>query len=117
MPNIMKRVPLQRRKRTAARFGSFPLALAPRSWCRKHSAPALRVFEFFHWRARAEQIPIAIDVVDAANCGPEFVVARPRRGKSCLCARVGAVPFVGRNLSRGVRRVLEQIVLPILFSV
>ena len=42
--------------------------------------------------------------------GPEFVFACPRRGKSCLFARVGVVPFVGRDLSRGVRRVLEQIV-------
>ena len=75
------------------------------------------ICKVFHWRARAEQISIAVDVVDAANCGPEFVVARPRRGKSCLLARVGAVPFVGRDLSRGVRRVLEQIALPILFSV
>src|SRR5207342_3497985 len=78
---------------------------------------ALPGLELFHWRARAEQIPIAVDVVDAGNYRPEFVVARPRRGKSCLFARVGAVPFVGRDLSRGVRRVLKQIALPIMFSV
>src|SRR3954466_6656091 len=117
MPNITKPVPLQTRKRTAAPFVLSPAASLRRSWRLKHNARALRFFEFFHRRARAEQIPISVDIVDAGDCGPEFVVARPRRGKSCLLARVGAVPFVGRDLSRGVRRVLEQIALPILFSV
>src|SRR5213592_201572 len=102
----------------AQRYASSPPASLQRPSSRqKHSARELPLFELFHWRARAEQIPIAVDVVDAASCGPEFVVARPRRGKSCLLARVGTVPLVGRDLSGGMRRVLEQIALPILFSV
>src|SRR5436189_3019975 len=73
--------------------------------------------EFFDRRAGAEQISVAVNIVDPRDRGPEFVVACPRRGKRRLFARVGAVPFVGSNLSRAVRRVLEQIILPIGFSV
>ena len=68
---------------------------------------ALFSLKLFHRRTGAEQVPIAVDVVDAANGGPEFMVARPRRGESCLFARVRAVPFVGGDLSSGVRRVFE----------
>ena len=35
--------------------------------------------ERFHRRAGADEIAVAVDVVDAANRGPEFVFARPRR--------------------------------------
>jgi hypothetical protein len=73
--------------------------------------------EFFDRRTRAEQIPVAVNTVDARDGGPKFVFARPRSGKSCLFARVGTVPFVRGDLPRGVRRVFEQVVLSILFSV
>src|SRR3954462_8097367 len=116
MPNITKPVPLQTRKRTAAPFVLSPAASLRRSWRLKHNARALRFFEFFHRRARAEQIPISVDIVDARDCGPEFVLARPRGRESCLVAGIRLVPFVGSNLLRGVRRVLEQIAFPILFS-
>ena len=40
----------------------------------------------FYQRAGAEEISVAVNVVDAANCGPEFVLARPGPGESCLFA-------------------------------
>ncbi len=78
---------------------------------------ALLVLEFFHRRAGAEEISVAINVVDAGDSRPEFVFACPRGGESCLFARVRVVPFVRGDFARSVRRVLEQVILLILFSV
>src|SRR5437588_9861606 len=80
-----------------------------------HSKSA-SILEFFYRRAGAEEIAVAVNVVDARDGWPEFVFARPRRGESCLFARVGVVPFVRCDLPRGVWRVFEQIILSILFS-
>src|SRR2546423_13185561 len=74
-------------------------------------------FEFLDRRTGAEQIPIAVDVVDPRDRWPEFVFAGPGRGKRRLLARVGPVPFFGSDLPRAMRRILEQIILPIRFSV
>src|SRR5205085_2438679 len=73
--------------------------------------------EFFDRRARAEQISIAVDVVDPRDRWPEFVVSSPGRRKRSLLARVGVVSFFRSDLSRAMGRVLEQIVFPIRFSV
>src|SRR5439155_14174322 len=62
------------------------------------------------------EIAIAIYVVDPRDSWPEFVFACRWRGESGLFARIGSVPFVGRDLSRSVRCVFEQIILPIFFS-
>src|SRR5439155_2979612 len=67
-------------------------------------------------RAGAEEIAVAVNIVDARDDWPEFVFARPRRGESGLFARVRIVPSVGCDLPRGVWRVFEQIILSILFS-
>ena len=40
----------------------------------------------FDQRTGTKQIAVAINVVDARDGGPEFVFARPRRGKSCFFA-------------------------------
>ena len=51
-----------------------------------------------HYWAGAEQIAIAVNVVDPGDRGPEFVLARPGRRKGGLLARVGMVPFVRGDL-------------------
>ena len=63
------------------------------------------------------KIPIAVNIVDSRNRRPKFEVARPRRGKGGLLARVGVVPFIGSNLLRGVGRVFQDVVLPIRFFI
>ena len=45
------------------------------------------------------KIPIAVNIVDARDRGPEFVFARPRRRIGGLLSRVGAIPFVRRRLA------------------
>jgi hypothetical protein len=49
----------------------------------------------FHRQARADEIAVAVDVVDAADGGPELVLAQPRRGIGGNFAAVRAVPLVG----------------------
>ncbi len=66
----------------------------------------------FHGRAGAEEVSVAINVVDARDRWPEFVFERPGRRESCSFARVRPVPFVGCDLSRGVRRVFQHIISP-----
>ncbi len=56
---------------------------------------------------------VAVDVVDAADCRPELGLARPGRREGRQLARVGAVPRVGADDGRGVRRVLERVVGPV----
>src|ERR1041384_4897734 len=57
-------------------------------------------------KARAHQMTIAIRIIDAADCRPEFVFACPRRGKGRLLARIRPVPFLRRDRQGGVRRIL-----------
>src|ERR1043166_3997602 len=76
----------------------------------------LPVLKFFNRRTGAEEIAIAIDIVDARGGWPEFVFACPGRGEGCLFARVGAIAFIRCDLSRRMRGILEQVVLAILFS-
>jgi hypothetical protein len=59
-------------------FGAMPKAT--------RGTRALALFEPFHWRAGAEKISIAVNVIDACDSGPKFVVARPWRRESSLLA-------------------------------
>jgi hypothetical protein len=63
-----------------------------------------------HADAGADEIAVAEDVVDAADGGPEFLVAQPRRGISRLFARIRSIPFVGDDRFGGVRRVFDDVV-------
>src|SRR5579883_2956081 len=63
----------------------------------------LRFGEGFHPNAGANEIAIAVYVIDATDCGPEFVLAHPTRRKCRVLARIGAFPFVGTNDFRRVR--------------
>ena len=60
-----------------------------------------------HTHARANQVAVAVDVVDAADGGPEFEFAQARYRERRLFARIRPVPIVRRNHVRRVRRVLE----------
>ena len=64
-----------------------------------------------HRRARADEVSITVDVVHAADGGPElrFLDVREREGRRF--ARVGAVPVVGHDVLHRVRRVVERRVL------
>lgn len=64
----------------------------------------------------ADQIPVAPDVVDPAHARPEFVFARPGGGECGSFARVRSVPRFFDHRQRGVRRVLEQVVLRMSFA-
>jgi len=69
--------------------------------------------ERFHRRARAEQIPVSMNIIDPANSWPEFVFARPRRRERRLFACVRPLPIVGSDLARSVRRVFQHVVCAI----
>src|SRR5438552_4138310 len=58
----------------------------------------------------ADEVAVAVDVVDAGDGGPELVLVRPGGGEGGLGAGVGAVPMVGGDGGGGVRGVLERIV-------
>src|SRR6185369_17855547 len=103
---------------------SFPAASSPApSTSARHSSPApprppsrsgscdLRVFKFRD--PAADQVAVAVDAVDAGDGGPVLVLARPGSGKSGLLARVGVRPLLGRDGGRGVRRVLQRVVLAV----
>ena len=70
-------------------------------------SPPLKLFgpEFLDWRAGAKQISIAVNVVDARDARPEFVVTQPGRGEGGLLARIRVIPLFGSDLSRRVGRV------------
>src|SRR4029450_7235189 len=53
------------------------------------------VLKVFHRRTGAEEVPVAVNIVDPGDGGPEFVFARPGCGKGCLLACVGTVPIFG----------------------
>src|SRR5882724_2327526 len=60
------------------------------------------LLESFHADARADEVAIAIDVVDAADRGPEFVVVEPFGGETGLFARIRTVPVIGGEHVGGV---------------
>src|SRR4051794_7296498 len=66
---------------------------------------SFRVVELFNWRAGAEQVSIAINIVDPGDAGPELVIAQPWCRKGRLSARVRMFPFFGSNLRGRVRSV------------
>ena len=66
----------------------------------------LPIVELFDRWTGTEQISITVNVVDPAYSWPEFVFARPRRGKGCLLASVRTVPILGSDLPRSVWRFL-----------
>ena len=63
-----------------------------------------------HGRAAAEDMSVAVDIVDAGDAGPEFVLAEPGGGPGGLGATVGAGPLVAGDARRGVRGVFEGII-------
>src|SRR5207249_11162087 len=78
---------------------------------------SLTIFlEFSNRRAGTEEVAVAVNIVDASDRRPEFVFAPPGRRENCLFARIAAVPFVGRDMSRGVRRVFEQVIVATLLA-
>jgi len=80
-------------------------------------ASKLKSAEFFDRRAGAEQIPVAVTLSILATDGQNLCSRVQGAGKRGLLARVGAIPFFRSNLLRGVRRIFQQIVLPVSFSV
>ena len=61
-------------------------------------------------RAGADQVAVAVGVVDAADGRPELLLARPGGGEGGALAGVGVLPLVGGDDLGGVGRVLEQVV-------
>src|SRR5439155_5959032 len=72
-----------------------------------------RLLESLNRWTTAEEIAVAVDVVDAGYRGPELVLARPWGGERGLLAGIGPVPLVGRHRPRGVGRALEDVVLAV----
>ena len=62
-------------------------------------------------RAEADEVAVAVGVVDPRHVRPELLLAGPRRRERRLFAGVGVRPGVGGDHARGVRRVLERVVL------
>src|SRR5438552_3842331 len=58
----------------------------------------------FHASAGADQMAIAVHVVDAPHRRPEFMLAGPGRRESGLLARIGTVPFIRNDGGGCVRR-------------
>src|SRR6185436_10922801 len=63
--------------------------------------------------ARAEEIPVAVGVVDSSDARPELVGADKRQRKSGLFPRVGMGPVACRNGFGGMGRVLQEVVLAV----
>ena len=53
---------------------------------------------------------VAVDVVDAGDGGPEFVLTEPRGGPCGLAARVGAGPLVRRHTGCRVWGVFQRVI-------
>ena len=60
--------------------------------------------------ACADQVSIAIDIVNATDAGPELVLPRPWRGIRGLFAGIGAIPSIRYHNFSGVRGVLDDVV-------
>ena len=67
----------------------------------------------FKWRAGADQIPVAVDVVHPAHGRPEFMDSGPRGWECRLLARVGPVPLITDHHARRMRGVLERVTVPV----
>src|SRR5438874_657418 len=61
-------------------------------------------------RAGADEIAIAVWIVDSSDGGPELVIAQPRRGIRGLIAGILARPAVTDQGLRGVRRAFQCVV-------
>src|ERR1700694_1666672 len=59
-------------------------------------------------RAGANQIAVAIDIVDPSDRRPVFVRARSAGGEAALGAAIGARPRVVGNVVHGVRRMSKR---------
>src|SRR6185436_14588302 len=70
------------------------------------SLPRLRIR--FHPHTRAHQVPIAVNVVDATDAGPELARARETIRECRRFARVRMIPRVGTDDPGGVRCVLQR---------
>lgn len=68
------------------------------------------VFIGFHAVAGADEVAVAMDIIDAADGWPELVLAEVGQGIGGLLAGVGVRPIVCTNRFRRVRGVLEWIV-------
>ena len=65
---------------------------------------------FENRRAAAEDMAVAVDIVDAGDARPEFVLAQPWRRPGGLGARIRARPLVAGDTCGRVRGVFERIV-------
>src|SRR5207245_7009893 len=57
----------------------------------------------FHRRAHAHQVAVAVGAVHASHGRPNFVLARPRRGKGRALACVRPFPAAGDHVREGAR--------------
>ena len=71
----------------------------------------------FHSRAARDEVSVAVDVVDARGLRPELVRASPFNRERTEIARVRAVPLLRGDDLRGVRGVLENVVLAVHLTV
>src|SRR5438477_8114271 len=78
--------------------------------------PGLSVLEGRHGGAGADQVAVAVGLVDAAHRGPVLapVVAGQRVG--ALLPRVRVLPVGGEQHRRGVRRVGQRVVLAVVVT-
>ena len=65
----------------------------------------------------AEQISVAVNIIDPRDGGPEFVFACPRRGKSRFFARVEAGSHLSEAICRASAGALLRDCFPIGFSI
>src|SRR6185369_13244270 len=63
-----------------------------------------------HRRARADEVPVAVWIVDPTDRGPEFMLADPPRRIRRLLARILVRPVVADHRGRGVRGMLQRVV-------
>src|SRR5687768_2141599 len=66
-----------------------------------------------HPHARAHEVPVPPGAVDAADGGPDLVLARGGGREGGALAGVRPVPCVGRDLGEGVRRAGEEVALAV----
>ena len=71
--------------------------------------PSIRVVR--HWRARAYEIAIAVDVVDPRNARPVFAVAQGTDREGRRFSTVWMSPIIGYDAEACVRRILQWIVI------
>ena len=69
------------------------------------AAPGVRVG--FDRSAGANQVPVAVCIVDSPHMRPELVIPQPRGREGRLRAGVAVGPCLGHHVRCGVRRILE----------